>query len=110
MIDEDLIAWIAGVLEHTDPAQPEKELSEYTVEYATALLMNLSVRTLGKIKCEDPEVKILDAMNNLLENENQQVADYVNGTLYSIALAPHIAGACTSNGNGRNDATVDERC
>ena len=36
MIEEDLIAWIAGVLrEHTDPSQPDKELSEYTVEYAT---------------------------------------------------------------------------
>jgi hypothetical protein len=91
MIEEDLIAWIAGVIrEHTDPAQPDKELSEYTVEYATALLMNLSVRTLGKIKCEDPEVKILDAMNNLLENENQQVRSYVNGTLYSVLSRPAL--------------------
>ena len=46
------------------------------------------VRTLGKIKCEDPEVKILDAMNNLLENENHQVRSYVNGTLYSVLSRP----------------------
>lgn len=52
--------------------------------------MNLSVRTLGKIKCEDPEVKILDAMNNLLENENIQVRSYVNGTLYSVLSRPTL--------------------
>ena len=91
MIEEDLIKWIATILrEHTDSNRPDVELSEYTVEYATALLMNLSVRTLGKIKCEDPEVKILDAMNNLLENENHQVRSYVNGTLYSVLSRPML--------------------
>jgi LisH domain-containing protein ARMC9 len=91
MIEEDLIKWIATILrEHTDTQRPDVELSEYTVEYATALLMNLSVRTLGKIKCEDPNVKILDAMNNLLENENHQVRSYVNGTLYSVLSRPTL--------------------
>ena len=91
MIEEDLIAWIASILrEHTDSNRPDVELSEYTVEYATALLMNLSVRTLGKIKCEDPNVGILDAMNNLLENENHQVRSYVNGTLYSVLSRPML--------------------
>jgi hypothetical protein len=48
----------------------------------------IKVRTLGKIKCEDPKVNILDVMNNLLENENHQVRSYVNGTLYSVLSRP----------------------
>ena len=89
MIEHDLILWLSTILrEHTDPNLPNVELSEYTVEYATALLMNLSVRTLGKIKCEDPKVRILDSMNNLLESENSQVRSYVNGTLYSVLSRP----------------------
>ena len=43
---------------------------------------------MGKIKCEDPKVTILDVMNNLLENENHQVRSYVNGTLYSVLSRP----------------------
>jgi len=31
-------------------------MSEYSFEYITALLMNLSLRTLGKIYCEDPDL------------------------------------------------------
>jgi len=37
----------------------EKEtLSEYSIEYTTALFMNLSLRSAGKTKCEDPKVII----------------------------------------------------
>ena len=46
-----MIKWIITTL------QREREtLGEYSYEYATALFMNLSLRSLGKKKCEDPEV------------------------------------------------------
>ena len=48
MIELELISWIARVLK----AEGER-LSDYSIEYATALLMNLSLRTAGKDKCED---------------------------------------------------------
>ena len=60
----------------------EKEtLSEYSYEYSTALLMNLSLRGAGKTKCEENKViifklfkllkeKVLDVLNNLLEHDN----------------------------------------
>lgn len=48
MIELELINWIARVLK----AEGER-LSDYSIEYATALLMNLSLRTAGKDKCED---------------------------------------------------------
>lgn len=51
MIESDLIKWIIEVLKN------EKDsLSEYSYEYATALFMNLSLRTEGKKKCEELEV------------------------------------------------------
>jgi|EP00505_MAST-04D_sp_SCG-Rhode-Island_P004604 LisH domain-containing protein ARMC9 len=91
MIENDLIVWIASILRRHSESETaavgpggEGLLSEYTIEYATALLMNLSVRTLGKIKCEDPKVGILQVMNDLLESDNHQVRTYVNGTLYSV--------------------------
>ena len=45
MIKNDLIKWIIEIL------KTEKDnLSEYSYEYATALFMNLSLRTEGKKK------------------------------------------------------------
>lgn len=58
-------------------------LTDYSLEYATALLMNLSLRAEGKNKCEEiPE--ILNVLNEIIENENLQVRTHINGTLYSI--------------------------
>ena len=65
MIEMDLIKFIVFIL------QNEYEyLSEYTLEYSTALLMNLSLRSSGKDKCENPELDLLKVLNDLLENEN----------------------------------------
>jgi|EP00945_MAST-04E_sp_MAST-4E-sp1_P003909 LisH domain-containing protein ARMC9 len=96
MIENNLIQWITSILrlhsENETAAGPDGAgvLSEYTIEYATALLMNLSVRTLGKIKCEEPSVGILQVMNDLLESDNHQVRTYVNGTLYSVLTRPSL--------------------
>lgn len=79
MIQLDMIKWIANVLK-----QEQETLSDYSIEYATALLMNLSLRPAGKDKCEDPGVGLLNVLNELVEHENLQVRTYVNGTLYSI--------------------------
>jgi hypothetical protein len=58
-------------------------LCDYSLEYATALLMNLSLRNEGKNKCEEiPD--ILHVLNELIENENLQVRTHINGTMYSI--------------------------
>ena len=55
LIENDLIRWTVNTL------TTERDiLSEYSYEYGTALLMNLSLRTLGKIKCEDIKASILE--------------------------------------------------
>lgn len=51
MIQNDLIKWTTNILK-----TESNTLSEYSFEYATALLMNLSLRTAGKIKCEEESV------------------------------------------------------
>ena len=64
MIGLDMVRWIVETI------RDELEtLSDYSLEYATALLMNLSLRTEGKNKCEEiPE--LLNVLNDLIENEN----------------------------------------
>ena len=53
MIQNDMIKWIITILKN------EKDtLSEYSYEYATALFMNLSLRTEGKKKCEEPVINL----------------------------------------------------
>ena len=79
MIQLDMIQWISQVLK-----EESEHLSDYSVEYATALLMNLSLRSSGKDKCEEPSIQLLQVLNELVEHENLQVRTYVNGTLYSI--------------------------
>jgi hypothetical protein len=57
MIESNLIKWIVQTL------KVEKyTLSEYSYEYATALFMNLSLRTAGKKQCEDPTVNSLSLL------------------------------------------------
>lgn len=79
MIELNMIEWLGNLLKHEADS-----ISYYSLEYGTALLMNLSLRTAGKDKIETCSVDILSVLNNLLEHENIQVRTYVNGTLYSI--------------------------
>ena len=50
MIDNSVIEWIVTLLSLQN--QSQQPLSEYSLEYATALLMNLSLRSKGKTVCE----------------------------------------------------------
>jgi hypothetical protein len=79
MIALDMIDWLGRVLKNE-----LHSISYYSLEYATALLMNLSLRTLGKDKIQGSQIDLLVVLNHLLEHDNTQVRTYVNGTLYSI--------------------------
>jgi hypothetical protein len=65
MIQLDMIKWISNVLKNQGD-----QLSDYSIEYATALLMNLSLRSNGKDKCEDPDIELLKVLNDLVEHDN----------------------------------------
>ncbi|OWF46707.1 LisH domain-containing protein ARMC9 [Mizuhopecten yessoensis] len=84
MIDAGLIEWLVKVLEDND------SLSDYTLEYSVALLMNLCLRTSGKKRCVTHANQTLKVLSDLLGHENQEIRPYVNGALYSILAIPSI--------------------
>lgn len=89
MIEAELIAWIVEALGTADTTGGgDYGLSDYSVEYGTALLMNLSLRPAGKLQAERENVPTLAVLNALLEMDNPQVRTYVNGTLYSVLTRP----------------------
>jgi len=79
MVQYEVINWILTTLKNEADS-----LSEYSLEYITAMLMNLSLRVDGKNKCENQGQAVLTVLCDLVEHENMVVRTHVNGTLYSI--------------------------
>jgi ARMC9-like protein len=108
MIRSDMIAWLVRVLSESSG------LAEYTVEYGCALLMNLCLRTAGKIKCEK-EDQLLGVLRDHLNHENSQVRSYIHGALYGVLTRSAIRKRARGSGladdleaarDGSSDPTV----
>ncbi|XP_009576681.1 PREDICTED: lisH domain-containing protein ARMC9 [Fulmarus glacialis] len=84
MIKDGLIFWLVDVLTDTDC------LSDYTLEYSVALLMNLCLRSAGKKMCARIANHVLKVLSDLLGHENHEIQPYVNGTLFSILAIPSV--------------------
>ncbi|XP_056304173.1 lisH domain-containing protein ARMC9 isoform X1 [Danio aesculapii] len=84
MIRDGLIGWLVKELNDSDC------LSDYTLEYAISLLMNLCLRTEGKKRCAEEAKYVLKVLTELLGHENHEIRYYVNGALYSILSVPEI--------------------
>ncbi|CAJ1060779.1 lisH domain-containing protein ARMC9 isoform X3 [Xyrichtys novacula] len=84
IIADDLISWLVDELQDSDC------LSDNTLEYAAALLMNLCLRTKGKRKCAENAKHVLKVLTDLLGHENHEIRPYVNGALYSILCIPSV--------------------
>ncbi|XP_059197559.1 lisH domain-containing protein ARMC9 [Centropristis striata] len=84
MIADGLIGWLVDELQDSDC------LSDYSLEYSAALLMNLCLRTKGKRKCADNAKHVLKVLTDLLGHENHEIRPYVNGALYSILCIPSV--------------------
>ncbi|XP_027606855.1 lisH domain-containing protein ARMC9 isoform X2 [Pipra filicauda] len=84
MIKDGLIFWLVDVLTDTDC------LSDYTLEYSVALLMNLCLRSAGKKMCARIANHVLKVLSDLLGHENHEIQPYVNGALYSILAIPSV--------------------
>ncbi len=64
MIQYDVVNWIVTTIRDELDV-----MCDYTLEYASALLMNLSLRAEGKRRCEQiPD--ILPVLSEILESEN----------------------------------------
>lgn len=71
MIESGIIQWIVQLLSYE--AQNDQPLSDYSLEYATALLMNLSLRSHGKTICENLHnqgISLIKVLSDLMEHEN----------------------------------------
>uniref|UniRef100_H0X6E6 LisH domain-containing protein ARMC9 n=2 Tax=Otolemur garnettii TaxID=30611 RepID=H0X6E6_OTOGA len=84
MIQDGLIFWLIDILKDPDC------LSDYTLEYSVALLMNLCLRSAGKNMCAKVAGLVLKVLSDLLGHENHEIQPYVNGALYSILSIPSI--------------------
>ena len=65
-------------------------LSEYALEYAAALLMNLLLRTAGRQQTADHPDDILSVLEGIVRVPNPEVKTYANGALYSVLTEPRI--------------------
>ncbi|KAM6177742.1 lisH domain-containing protein ARMC9 isoform 3-T3 [Rhynchocyon petersi] len=84
MIRDGLVFWLIDILKDPDC------LSDYTLEYSVALLMNLCLRSAGKNMCAKVAGLVLKVLSDLLGHENHEIQPYVNGALYSILSIPSI--------------------
>lgn len=79
LIELNIIYWIVMIL-----LNETKNISEYSIEYGLALLMNLSLNKKGRDKCEEISKPILMLLINYINSESVQIRTCVNGTLYSL--------------------------
>eukprot|EP00111_Clytia_hemisphaerica_P001469 TCONS_00004204-protein len=92
LIDSAVVEWLFSVLDDPD------DLSDYTLEYSVALLMNLCLRTSGKKRCCFQPKKVLKLLSDLLGFDNVEIRPYINGTLYSILSLPSLRETAISMG------------
>merc|ERR1719339_541295 len=60
--------------------------SEFSLEFGSAMLMNLALRSAGKRKCLEHDA--LTVCLNLMEHWNPQIRTHINGTFYSLLSLP----------------------
>ncbi|KAK4469569.1 hypothetical protein MN116_006604 [Schistosoma mekongi] len=84
MIKQGVILWVINLLENMH------NLSDYTLEYAVALCMNLCLRSSGKRCCIPITGRLLNVLMDLLSIENMDIVPYINGALYSILALSEI--------------------
>lgn len=84
MIQDNVLEWLVSLLENNE------ELSDYSLEYASALFMNLSLRSAGKKRLAADYKKTLKIISELLGNSNTEIRPFINGTLYSILTIPTL--------------------
>nr|CAD7409566.1 unnamed protein product [Timema poppensis] len=85
MIELGVVEWLVQSLsaEYTD-------MRTYTLEYTTALLMNLCLHRQAKERCVPLSKIVLKVLSALLGTELTHAVPYVNGTLYSLLANPLI--------------------
>jgi len=81
IIELGLVEWVVGVLGWQGEAIHGAP-SEFSLEFGSALLLNLALRTAGKRRCA--AIDTLTVALNLAEHWNPQIRTHINGTLYCL--------------------------
>ena len=79
LIELNVIHYIVNLF-----ANESDTLSDYTIEYGLALIMNLSLRKAGREKFEAIADKTILILQKFMDKDNIQVLTCINGTLYSL--------------------------
>ena len=79
LIELNVIHYIVNLF-----AYEADSLSDYTIEYGLALIMNLSLRKAGREKFEAIADKTIQILQKFMDKDNIQVLTCINGTLYSL--------------------------
>ena len=82
MIEMGMVEWAIHVLCSSQEEGASRSPSEFSLEFGSAMLMNLALRSTGKHKCLDQDV--LPMAMKLMEHWNPQIRTHINGTLYSL--------------------------
>jgi hypothetical protein len=80
MIQNDWVQYLFDLFEDLEG------LSEFTIEYGSALLMNLCLRTTGKKVCLQNSTRTLRILNELLEHDNLQVNLFYRNFIFFIEI------------------------
>ncbi|XP_069959432.1 lisH domain-containing protein ARMC9-like isoform X3 [Cherax quadricarinatus] len=78
LIEGGAVEWLVNTLAEV------RTLTPYTQEYASALFMNLTLRSAGRARCHPLAAKLLPALIQLLTSVQTHVVPYVTGALYSL--------------------------
>ncbi|CAD8145284.1 unnamed protein product [Paramecium octaurelia] len=79
MLDNDIIQVALNILK-----REKFNLSEYTYEYITALIMNLSLSSRGRDALSIHKELAFEVLFELIEYPNDQIRTFTNGTFYSM--------------------------
>ena len=98
MIAEKLVPWTVVTLRSSssNTSAAAHRVSEYSLEFVAALMMNLSLLASGRVAAAADAEKTLAAIVCHLESGNEQVRTYINGTLYSLLRSPRFHSAAVS--------------
>ena len=76
MISLGVVPWLSRLLESSE------SLSEYSLHYTLALLMNLSLRSKGRAECVAHCPRLLSHLSRFLQLDSAELRSYANGILY----------------------------
>jgi len=99
MIELGAINWLLSRLQSVGkPAlsgQPNADddfgAPDFSIEFTSALLVNLTLRSAGRKQCKELEAHTI--LVDFIEHPNSQVHTHINGTLYALLGVPSIRAA-----------------